>query len=86
MASRRVSFMPATAAHPECKEDAVAGVSKPRVEPQGLEEKERRRQELKAAIEKSRDQQKEKRRREKAAEEQEQQEFKQFWKLRSEEL
>ena len=51
-----------------------------------FEEKERRRQELKAAIEKSRDQQKEKRRQERQAELQEQQEFKQFWKLRSEEL
>jgi len=51
-----------------------------------FEEKERRRQELKQAGEKSRDQQKGKRRRERAAEEQEQQEFKQFWKLRSEEL
>ena len=51
-----------------------------------FEEKERRRQELKAAIEKSREQQKEKRRQEHQAELQEQQEFKQFWKLRSEEL
>jgi hypothetical protein len=51
-----------------------------------FEEQERRRAQLKEAIEKSREQQMQRKRHEKQCEVQEQEQFKHFWKLRSEEL